>query len=43
MHKNSRTSPIGMNVIDKRAMKRKLCVTSGSDAMFNLRQAGNVI
>ena len=43
MHKNSRTSPIGMNVIDKRAMERQLCATSGGDAMFDLRRGGNVI
>ena len=43
MHKNPSTNPIGMNVIDKRAMERQLCVTSGGDAMFDLRRGGNVI
>ena len=43
MHKNSRTTPIGMNVIDKRAMERQLCATSGGDAMFDLRRGGDVI
>ena len=43
MHKNSRTTPIGMNVIGKRAMKKQLCATSGGDAMFDLRRGGDVI
>ena len=43
MHRNSRTTPIGMNVIDKRAMEEQLCATSGGDAMFDLGRGGDVI
>ena len=43
MHKNSHTLEVGMNVIDKRAMERQLCATSGGDAMFDLRRGGDVI
>ena len=39
----SHTTPIGMNVIDERAIEGQLCATSVGDAMFDLRRGGDVI